>query len=105
MRSPYDFIYRIRRIIGSVFNLAVWRIIFNPPNLNNAVSGLYLLHLLTATAFRQIKVTPTTIFDRFAKYLTRQLFSVYGRSLLFIATAMNDDSFKSHYNVRESAIN
>ena len=32
--------YRIRRIIGGVFNLAVWRIIFNPPNLNNAVSGL-----------------------------------------------------------------
>ena len=33
-------IYRIRRIIGGVFNLAVWRIIFNPPNLNNAITGL-----------------------------------------------------------------
>ena len=32
--------YRIYRIISGVFNLAVWRIIFNPPNLNNAVSGL-----------------------------------------------------------------
>ena len=32
--------YCIRGIIGRVFNLVVWRIIFNPPNLNNAISGL-----------------------------------------------------------------
>ena len=32
--------YRICRIIGGEFNLAVWQIIFNPPNLNNAISGL-----------------------------------------------------------------
>ena len=38
-RSAESGRYRIRRIIGSVFNLAVWRIIFNPPNLNNAFSG------------------------------------------------------------------
>ena len=77
-KKNYKYIYRVRRVVGGVFNLAVWRIIYNPPNLNNAVSGLWLLHLLTATAFRQIKVTPTTFFDRFAKYLTRQLFCVYG---------------------------
>ena len=38
--NPIIMIYHIRRIIGGVFNLAVWRIIFNPPNLKNAVSGL-----------------------------------------------------------------
>ena len=32
-------IYRIRRIIGILFNLAVWQIIFIPPNLNNTISG------------------------------------------------------------------
>ena len=74
----FDCLYRIRRIIGKVFNLAVWQIIFNPPNLNDTISGIWLLCLLTTTAFRQIKVTPTTIFDRFAKYLTRQIFCIYG---------------------------
>ena len=56
-------IYRIRRIIGGVFNLAAWQIICNSPNLNNAISGQKLLCSLTAIAFRQIKVMPTSIFD------------------------------------------
>ena len=61
-----------------MFNLVVWRIISYSPNLNNAISALKLLCSLTAIAFRQIKVTPTLNFDQFAKYLTRQLFCVYG---------------------------
>ena len=65
----YCVAYRICRIIGEVFNLAVWRISFNPPNINDAISGIQLLYLLTAIAFCQIKVTSTMIFDQFAKYL------------------------------------
>ena len=71
--------YYICRIIGEMFNLAVWQIIFNLPNLNDAISGIQLLCLLTAKAFCQIEVTPTTIFDRFAKYLTRKLFCICDR--------------------------
>ena len=66
-------IYHIRSLFGGDFNLAVWRFFICPPNLNNAnIRSLLLLISIATTAFRQIKVTPTTITDRFAKYSTRQ---------------------------------
>ena len=73
----------VLKIIGGLFNLAVWRIICNLPNLNNAISGLKLLCSLTAIAFRPIKVMPTPIFDGFAKYLTHQLFCIYGTTNIY----------------------
>ena len=64
--------YRIRSLFGGDFNLAVWRFFVHPPKLNDANIIIIAIIYIAATAFRQIKVMPTTITDRFAKYLTRQ---------------------------------
>ena len=66
-------IYRIRSLFGGDFNLTVWRFFVCPPNLNNAnIRSFIAIICIPATAFRQIKVTSTTITDRFAKCSTRQ---------------------------------
>ena len=57
----------VRSLFGSEFNLTVWRFFVHPPNL---FRSYYMYE--AATAFRQVKVMPTAITDRFAKYLTRQ---------------------------------
>ena len=65
-------LYHIRGIFGGDFNLAVWRF-SSPPNLNDAnIRSFIAIICIAATAFRQIKVAPTTITDRFAKYSIRQ---------------------------------
>ena len=60
--------------------------------------------LLTATAFRQIKVILTMIFDRFAKYLTRQLFCVYGIILAnYVFMKIDSSSSSSDSNMGNSS--
>ena len=71
----YNYNIPYTQFIGGDFNLAVWRFFVCPPNLNNPN---IVLICTAATAFCQIKVSPTTIIDQFAKYLTRQYVYLYG---------------------------
>ena len=64
----------MRSLFGCDFNLVVWRFFVCLPSVNNTFIAIICI---AATAFRQIKVTPTIIADRFAKHSTRQLIYLY----------------------------
>ena len=59
--------------IGGVFNLAVWQIIYISPNLNNRS-----IAIIFTNSYSLLPYKSDANHDWFAKYLTCQLFCVYG---------------------------